>query len=321
MHIAIIDCGTNTFNLLVAKVAPSGWQPVFHNKLPVKLGAGGFQEKVIVETRFYRGIDAILCHYQNIKNFNCDKVFAFATSAIREANNGGEFVERIKKQFDITIEIIDGNREAELIFKGIAQTLTIDETPELIMDIGGGSTEFIIANNQGILWKKSYLLGVSRLFDKIKPSARLTGDEIASLKYILDKELTELKQVLEQYGVQTLIGSSGSFDTVLEMYLEGAKKEHIVLLSNDIPMHAFPGIHEWLMASTFEQRLKHPVIPTIRAEYMPLASYLIKYVLALVPFKKMVHSAYSLKEGALMDIIEKLDWPDESKALKDDDTP
>jgi exopolyphosphatase/guanosine-5'-triphosphate,3'-diphosphate pyrophosphatase len=320
MHIAIIDCGTNTFNLLVAKVSPTGWQTVFHNKLPVKLGAGGFQEKVIVESRFYRGIDAILCHYQNIKNFNCDKVFAFATSAVREAKNGNEFVERVKKQFDINIEIIDGNREAELIYKGIAQTHTLGATPELIMDIGGGSTEFIIANNTGILWKKSYLLGVSRLFDKIKPSARLTQEELASLKYILEHELSELKQVLEQHGVQTLIGSSGSFDTILEMYLEGAKKEHVIGLSNDIPLHAFPGIHEWLLASTFEQRLKHPVIPTIRAEYMPLASYLIRYVLGLASFKKMVHSAYSLKEGAMKDILEKIEWPAEFPVDNDEET-
>ncbi len=316
MRIAIIDCGTNTFNLLVADADRNGWNAIFQNKLAVKLGAGGFQQRHIIPSRFYRGMDAFYCHQQNILNFSCNKVFAFATSAIREADNGAEFAKRASAKFDIQIDVIDGDREAELIYSGITQTIQFGERPSLIMDIGGGSTEFIIADQSGILWKKSFLLGVSRLHELVKPSDRMKNEEVQTLNEMLAAQLKPLKDALEVHKVQWLVGSSGSFDTLFDLYVEGAKQQIQERgLSNEIPLHTFPGIHAWLMGSTFEQRLNHSVIPTIRAEYMPLASFLVNYVLTLAPFEKLYHSAYSLKEGAMMEIVKGIDWPEESIEL------
>ena len=87
MRLAIIDCGTNTFNLLVADTSDSGWSVVYQNKLPVKLGAGGFANHEITPSRFVRGLDALFCHKHNILNFECHHIHVFATSAIREAKN------------------------------------------------------------------------------------------------------------------------------------------------------------------------------------------------------------------------------------------
>lgn len=304
MRLAVIDCGTNTFNLLIADSAPDGWSVVFQNKLPVKLGAGGFLDKQITPSRFIRGMDALYCHRHNIFNFSCEKTFALATSAIREAVNGRDFTTEAKLLLDLDIEIIDGDREAELVFKGISQTMAIPGFPVLVMDIGGGSTEFIIADSSGILWKQSFLLGVSRLHELINPSDRMKNDESAKLRSMLDNELKPLHDAIGRFPVKWLIGSSGSFDTLLDMYIEGTRQVDVVPgLSNEIPMQTFPGIHAWLMGSTFSERLKHPVIPTIRAEYMPLASYLVHYVLGITTFEKFYHSAYSLKEGAVSELM------------------
>ncbi|MCC6600883.1 MAG: phosphatase [Crocinitomicaceae bacterium] len=306
MRIAIIDCGTNTFNLLVADTTKDSWSAVFENKIPVKLGAGGFEKRQILPARFIRGLDAIYCHGHNLDNYQVYKVFAFATSAIREASNGQEFVNLVKEKFGIEIKLIDGNEEAELIYKGIRQTLDLGDAPSLIMDIGGGSTEFIIANSTTIFWKKSFLLGVSRLYDMVKPSDRINHSEIQELRSILDNELGELKMKLEEFPCPRLIGSSGSFDTMFALYRHYAPSDETTRSpspSNDIPLSSFPVIHSWLMGSTFEERLKHPSIPAIRAEYMPLASYLIKYVLEISSIKSFVHSAYSLKEGAVQTLI------------------
>ena len=150
------------------------------------------------------------------------------------------------------------------------------------------------------------MLGVSRLHERISPSQRMTNEEVKALHDILDIELKPLQEAVDQYEITRLIGSSGSFDTLFELYVEGTNQKNFVhQLSNEIPMETFPGIHAWLMGSTFEERMKHPVIPAIRAEYMPLASFLVNYVLGMKKFEKLYHSAYSLKEGAMIELMEK----------------
>ncbi|MFN0033325.1 MAG: hypothetical protein ACKVOR_14275 [Flavobacteriales bacterium] len=307
VNLAVIDCGTNTFNLLVAAVEADGtWQTVFQNKLPVKLGAGGFAQHHITAQRYMRGMDALYCHTQNAANLQCKPVYAFATSAIREAANGKAFVADAKKYFDLDIEIIDGNREAELIYAGITQTTELGNATALVMDIGGGSTEFLIANHKGILWKQSFMLGVSRLHEQLQPADPIVQNDINRLQHVLDETLPTLKEAIGRYAPSVLIGSSGSFDTLLDLYMAGSGNQtKEVKLSNNIPLHAFPGICHALIGSTYQQRLRHPHIPDIRAEYMPLAAQLVMYVLSLADFKNLIHSAYSLKEGAMQEVVKR----------------
>lgn len=311
MRIAIIDCGTNTFNLLVAEATPEGWSTVFQNKLPVKLGAGGFQQQEIAASRFNRGLDAMLAFRATIDNYGVQKVYAFATSAIRESRNGRDFVKRVEEVAAIPIEVIDGQSEADLIYQGVKASVDLGNETSLIMDIGGGSTEFIIGDASGIRWKKSYLLGVSRIHELIRPSERPDHEAVFALRQLLDRELSDLRTALSQHPCRWLVGSSGSFDTLLDLFRHAATDVDRSIppgLTNDIPMSAFPAIHAWLMGSTFEQRLRHPAIPAIRAEYMPLASFLVKYVLELHPFRRLVHSAWSLKEGAMQQFWASHDW-------------
>ncbi len=305
--IAVIDCGTNTFNLLVADLTDSGWQVVFQNKLPVKLGEGGFEEKIIKPSRFVRGLDALYCHLNNSKNFQCDHVYAYATSAIRETSNGREFVATAKRLFGLDIEIIAGEREAELIYEGVRLSMNLGSQCNLIMDIGGGSTELIIANENEIFWKQSFLLGVSRLFDLVKPEDRFSKADQEYLDRILHQELQPLKDALQKFPVKRLIGASGSFDTLLSMYHNKLKNHEVVYeLHSVIPLSSFSEIHGWLLKSSLDERMKHPAIPGIRAEYMPLSSFLANFVIKLSGVEILEHSAYSLKEGAMMEIHERL---------------
>jgi exopolyphosphatase/pppGpp-phosphohydrolase len=295
-------------------------------------------------------------------------VRVFATSAVREASNGNEFVARVKKHLNFDMEVISGDREAELIFEGVVQTTEEIKEDYLIMDIGGGSTEFIFVRNQKPLWRKSYLLGVSRLHGMLNPASRINQDDVNRLRSHLNKELQDLISFLKENPVKILVGSSGSFDTLFDMYqfgvAEGASKvgetkgsakgvaqgfakgvsqdakqdsvkgaskvgeakgsakgaskvgfaegafeepfkeptegtmDHNKRL-NEIPFSSYPSIHQWLVGSTLEERLKHPSIPQMRAEYMPLSTYLVKFVLEQSSFNKMYQSEYALKEGVL----------------------
>jgi exopolyphosphatase/guanosine-5'-triphosphate,3'-diphosphate pyrophosphatase len=340
-RVAIIDCGTNTFNLLVKEKLEGKWNTLFKTKLPVKLGAGGFSENVLLPNRMARGIDALYSYKNVIDSLGVKDVRVFATSAVREASNGNEFVARVKKHLNFDMEVISGDREAELIFEGVVQTTEEIKEDYLIMDIGGGSTEFIFVRDQKPLWRKSYLLGVSRLHGMLNPASRINQDDVNRLRGHLNKELQDLISFLKENPVKILVGSSGSFDTLFDMYQFGvaegsskgvaqdAKQDSSKDVSqdasqdsmkdsakgfterstesstegsrnlNEIPFSSYPSIHQWLVGSTLEERLKHPSIPQMRAEYMPLSTYLVKFVLEQSSFNKMYQSEYALKEGVL----------------------
>jgi exopolyphosphatase/guanosine-5'-triphosphate,3'-diphosphate pyrophosphatase len=168
----------------------------------------------------------------------------------------------------------------------------------------------VIANANEIFWKKSYLLGVSRLTDRIQPSDRIESTELRELETILHEELADLKDQLKFHGVKRLIGSSGSFDTLRALHFRDALGDALPELYADIPLAAFQSIHQWLLKSSLADRMKHPAIPSIRAQYMPLAAHLVYFVLGFYPFEKLTHSAYSLKEGAIQSIIGQLEWPE-----------
>ena len=115
MRIAIIDCGTNTFNILIADLGPSGPETVHKGKIPVKLGEGGLNTNIIAPVAYARSLEAMKTHKDTIDAFGVDKVIATATSGIRSTSNGLEFVAEVKAVTGIEIEVIDGQREAELI--------------------------------------------------------------------------------------------------------------------------------------------------------------------------------------------------------------
>ena len=332
-RVAIIDCGTNTFNLLVKEKVEGKWKTLFKTKLPVKLGTGGFSENLLIPARMARGIDALYSYKNVIDSLEVKDVRVFATSAVREASNGNEFVARVKKHLNFDMEVISGDREAELIFEGVVQTTGELKEDYLVMDIGGGSTEFIFVRDQKPLWRKSYLLGVSRLHGMLNPASRINQDDVNRLRTHLNKELLDLISFLKENPVKILVGSSGSFDTLFDMYqfakakdsaknaLQDSRKDSSKDVSqdasqdsmkdftersnessmnlNEIPFSAYPSVHQWLVGSTLEERLKHPSIPQMRAEYMPLSTYLVKFVLEQSSFNKMYQSEYALKEGVL----------------------
>lgn len=324
-RVAIIDCGTNTFNLLVKEKLEGKWKTLFKTKLPVKLGAGGFSENILMPNRMARGLDALFSYKNVIDSLGVKDVRVFATSAVREASNGNEFVAKVKKHLNFDMEVICGDREAELIFEGVVQTTEEIKEDYLIMDIGGGSTEFIFVRDQKPLWRKSYLLGVSRLHGLLNPASRINQDDVHRLRAHLNNELQDLISFLKENPVRVLVGSSGSFDTLFDMYQFAKAKDSSKDASqdsrkdsskgvterstesstegsrklNEIPFNAYPSVHQWLMGSTLEERLKHPSIPQMRAEYMPLSTYLVKFILEQSNFNKMYQSEYALKEGVL----------------------
>lgn len=298
MITAVIDVGTNTFNLLIKDEAG---RVIFNDKIPVKLGKGGIHENKIAPDAFERGISALQRYRDICKVKGVDRVFAFATSAVRSATNGAEFVTAAAENCGIQINVIDGDREALFIYEGVAQAIKMEDSPALIVDIGGGSTEMVIANKSGVLWEASYPLGVSRLLENFKPEDPLSKEDISALENYFATTLRDaLKQVAKHKPVR-MIGSSGSFETLHDMCALRFNQPVVQpdQASSRIYLHHLNIITEQLLESALTERLVMPGMLAMRADTLQISALQIKFILEQTGIKELLLSLYALKEGVI----------------------
>lgn len=308
MRISIIDLGTNTFNLLVAEILADKQINILHrSKYPVKLGEGGINQNYITKEAQKRAHLAFIEMRQIINSYHTIKTFGFATSAIRTAKNGMDFVKQIHQDFDIEIEVISGNREAELIYYGTREAVGLDDEVVAILDIGGGSNEIIIANSEKIFWKKSYPIGMTRLLEQFRPSDPIKMDELEEIEAFLKEKLSDLIQALKTYSVKTLIGSSGSFSTLRQIILAEEKNEFKADQTHyNIKLEDFNTLHRRFLESTLEERMQMEGMDSARVHLMVIASILINFLVKESELSVLFQSAYALKEGALFDYLKAL---------------
>jgi exopolyphosphatase/guanosine-5'-triphosphate,3'-diphosphate pyrophosphatase len=155
--------------------------------------------------------------HQNMVRYDVGEVKAIATSALRSTSNGPDFIEQVKQKTGIAIEVIDGDREAAYIYKGVKASGCLSNDNTLIIDIGGGSVEFIICDQDHISWKQSFEIGAARLMDKFHHDDPITAEAISNLQAYLDHVLAPLFQATQNVSIQKLIGSSGAFETFAEV--------------------------------------------------------------------------------------------------------
>ncbi len=177
----------------------------------------------------------------------------------------------------------------------------MSESISLIMDIGGGSTEFILANQTTIFWKQSYLLGAARLLDKIKPSDPITEAEIITFNSYLKAELATLFKAAEKHKPTELIGSSGAFDSVVDII---AGKFDTQTLTDEfteyrIDLEKYRVISDIIKASTIEERNHMKGLINMRVDMMVISILLIDFILRELNISAMRVSTFSLKEGVI----------------------
>jgi exopolyphosphatase/guanosine-5'-triphosphate,3'-diphosphate pyrophosphatase len=307
MKYAVLDLGTNTFNLLVAESKEKNkYQIILNTKEGVKLGEGGINQKFITEAAFLRGISAISRHMEKIKNLKVDDIKAIATSAIRDATNGQEFLCALKQKFNLDVTIISGDTEAEMIYLGVKQTLPDFDQIFMILDIGGGSNEFIIADNSRILWKKSFPIGMARLLERFNPSDPINTEEINRIDSYLEEELIDLFETVKTLKPEILIGASGSFDSFVKMLISIKKVNHTEgNIFHHIPYQTIEYLNQRLIISTKKEREMIAGLEPVRKDMIVLASIFVMFVLKKTGIKKIYQSSYSLKEGAIYQMVEK----------------
>ena len=305
MHLAIIDIGTNTINLAIASVDNDQYQIIYSGKEAAKMGKGGINEGKFTPEAIERGITAIGHHMDTIKMFNVDKTIAIGTSGMRNCSNGVDFANMVKEKYGIEVKIISGEDEAQMIYDGVKQVMPIGSDRVLILDIGGGSCEFIIANKEGIIWKHSFELGMARLLDKFTPSDPITPQEIKSIEMYLRQELTPLYEALHNYPTATLIGTSGSFDTIATL-VAAIKHPHLnvkLSTSYNIRVPNFEEVHRKIISSTSAQRSEMKQMDPSRIDLIVVGSLFINFVVREMRIEHIFQCGFALKQGAVYQFI------------------
>lgn len=298
---AVIDLGTNTFHLLIVDKAPDSVVPteVYRYRRFVKLGEEGIQtlgaapwQRAMAALRFFREqLDLHKVPHQH--------VVALGTAALRTATNGMAFLNEAMAVTGIRIQLISGDREAALIAKGVLLAIPPPEEKVLIMDIGGGSVEFIIADAQQIYWAQSFPVGVAVLYREFHHQEPISPVEMKAIEDFLYLQLSPLRSILAQYPIRHMVGAAGTFDVIADQLGGSLDNE----LSYHVPLDQFHLFFEKVLSSTRQQRYAMPEIPDDRADMIVVALILVEVVLKMAGINKMSVSTYSMKEGMLAELI------------------
>jgi len=304
MRIAVIDLGTNTFHLLIAEIKQNNFDVIYKTNVPVKLGEGKINENVIIPVAFERGLACLKNFADTMTAYQVDQVRATATSAVRSAQNGQDFVEAVREKTGIAIEIISGDDEADLIYQGVKLSGAIQNL-SLIMDIGGGSVEFILCDTEKLIWKKSYNIGAARLAQQFFNSDPISDDDRNAILYHIHGELADLFEICERYQPQTLIGSAGAFETFAELIIN-KKNQQIDINKAETYVFNFDEYIEVaikLLNLNHQERAAMPGMIPLRVDMIVMAALITNYVLGRTKINQLTLSTYDLKMGSLANFL------------------
>lgn len=302
MKLAVIDLGTNTCNLLVAEIKPAGYQILHQSKQLVRLGDDKIRTGEISPEATRRVIGSFLSHQTIIESLHAEKIRAIATSAVRTAKNKIEFLETIGEETGYLVKVVSGEKEAELIFRGVLLAFGQLNEPSVILDIGGGSNELIIAAGREMIWKESRPTGMARIINHFSLSDPIQNSEIKMLREYFSEEHKLAFQHCKSHKVKTLIGCSGAFDTLADM-IDQVNPGEKQRTTQEISLADFQRTYHILTTSTRKQRLTMKGMDTVRVDLIVPAVILIDQLIAETGIQKIIQTDFALREGVLFECI------------------
>lgn len=305
-RVAAIDMGTNSFHLLVGEVDELGNLNILDREREViRLGSHqGEDLSVISPGEIEKAID-ILNGFKNLAEYHNAKLRAIATSAVREAKNRNNFIEKVLRETGIIVEIIDGKFEAELIYSGILKALDLKDKKTLCIDIGGGSTELLLGYNGKSSIAESIKIGAVRLSKKFFPDYILNTDSIDACYSYIESQLNYVKKSLEGKKIDLAVGTSG---TIISTAILIQKN---ILSSKSKKLNGFTFTKEQfyklydivIQKKTPAERIYIPGMELKRADIIPAGLIILKNVFDGLNISSIIVSEFALREGIIFDTL------------------
>jgi exopolyphosphatase/guanosine-5'-triphosphate,3'-diphosphate pyrophosphatase len=304
--LAAIDVGTNSFHLVVARVfGDTRFEVIAREKDVVRLGSGGGDMKQLTPAAIQRGVDA-LRHLKRIADISNAPVRAVATSAVREAENNVEFVRRAREEAGVEIEVVSGIEEARLIHLGVLQALPVFERRLLLCDIGGGSTELLIGQRGTVLASRSLKLGAVRLTTRFFQGERIHPSAVSSCGTFVRSTLAPFAKEVEAHGFEVAVGSSGTILALAAMARAAAGEPVKTLNAATLSADELASVVKQLVdARSVTARAKLPGLDASRADIILAGALILEGVFDAFAIDEMTVSDHALREGVLLDTIQR----------------
>jgi exopolyphosphatase/guanosine-5'-triphosphate,3'-diphosphate pyrophosphatase len=305
--LAALDIGTNSFHLVVARVLndeTKSYEVVAREKETIRLGHGGGDMKVLAPDAIERGI-AALRRMKAVADIHGAPVRAVATSAVREAENGDQFIGRARRESGIEVEVISGVEEARLIHLGVLQAVPVFDTRLLLVDIGGGSTEVLVGQRGETLAARSFKLGAVRLTDRFFPGGMVTPRAVDECRSYIRSILAAFEREVHEHGFDVAIASSGTAETVARM-VNAVRDLPVPRTFNrfEFTVAELDGVVDALVAKrTPAARTSVPGLEAARADIVVAGAFVLQCLAHAYGVSSFVFSEGALREGVLLDSI------------------
>jgi exopolyphosphatase/guanosine-5'-triphosphate,3'-diphosphate pyrophosphatase len=305
MRIAAIDLGSNSIHMVVVEVSASGgFRVVAGEKEMVRLGASTLSRGRLSALAIRRGLDVLKKYARLAELQGAEKTIAVATSAIREARNGEDFLERVGREVRVWPRAISGEAEARLIYVAALHSIHLEGKRALVLDIGGGSVELALGKGSQVEWTSSKKLGVLRMAEQFAKSDPLSKKDEERLESHVRQAVEGEAEKVRATNVETVIGTSGTILALGAMAHEmetGRPAETLHHLT--VKASTLRSLRERLVTADFKERLRMPGMDELRADVIPAGAVILDTMLEALGIKELMLCEWALREGILLDYI------------------
>jgi exopolyphosphatase/guanosine-5'-triphosphate,3'-diphosphate pyrophosphatase len=302
MRIAAIDIGTNSLHMIVCRVRPDkSFEVIDREKDMVRLGAGGLDGRRLAEPTVAAAIQTLSKFVRIAQSQGADEVIAVATSAVREAENGADFVAAVRREVGLRVRVISGTEEARLIHLAATYAVDIGGRPAVVIDIGGGSTEITFGTAERMQTGRSFKIGVIRLTERFITADPVSDRDAQRLVRHVRRETRAYLGQLARRRVGRVIGTSG---TILSLgSLAAGTRPTEDARNRRIPAKAIHQVRKELVSKTLEARLKMPSMDPRRADLAPAGALLLDTLLEGLAATEITLCDFALREGLILDYV------------------
>jgi exopolyphosphatase / guanosine-5'-triphosphate,3'-diphosphate pyrophosphatase len=305
MRIAAIDIGTNSIHMIVVKVRPDlSFEVIDREKDMVRLGAGGLDGRSLTPTAVAASLQTLTKFRRLAETHKVDEIIAAATSATREADNGGDFIAEVDRQTGIRIRVISGSEEARLIHLAAGYGVDVGGNTAVVVDIGGGSVEVTLGTATQLALGKSFKVGVIRLTERFVKSDPLSERDERRLIKHLNREMGAYLDQVAMRGFDRVIGTSGtilSLGALASSSDSGERPED--LRNRRVSAKALHKLRKRLTEYNIEERLAMAGLDPRRADLSVAGSVLFDTIIRRLGAEEFTLCDLALREGLVLDYI------------------
>jgi exopolyphosphatase/guanosine-5'-triphosphate,3'-diphosphate pyrophosphatase len=306
MRIAAIDCGTNSIHMIVVRVRPDlSFEVIDREKEMIRLGSGGLGGRALTDQAMTAALQALSKFRRLAESHQVEEILAAATSAVREAENGGEFLAAVERETGIRLQVISGTEEARLIHLAAVYGVDVAGASAVVVDIGGGSVEITHGAGNALRAAKSFKLGVIRLTERFVRTDPLSSRDERKLVRHIDGQLAAYLRDISAAGFDRVIGTSGTILSLGTVAAAGRGRVPDEVRSLRVPAKQIRRLRKEVVARNMAARMKLPGLDPRRADLIVAGAVLLDSIMKHLDAGEITLSDLALREGLVLDYIQR----------------